>query len=109
MYYTNGSSITKTFHGVTFGPGETKEVFGIINDPKFVLSSIRQEPPKRDRREIVESDTVVELPKKTRRGRKSTKKESASELSAVVATAENDDPVQLSDSNLIEKDKVEEV
>lgn len=49
MYYTNGSLITKTFHGVTFKPGETKEVFGIINDPKFVQSPMRQEPPIRVR------------------------------------------------------------
>ncbi len=47
MYYTNGSAITKTFHGITFRPGETKEVPGIINDPKFVPFSTRQEPPKR--------------------------------------------------------------
>lgn len=50
MYYTNGSAITKTFHGVTFRPGETKAVSGIINDPTFYKSSKRQEPPKRSRR-----------------------------------------------------------
>lgn len=50
MFYTNRSSVTKTFHGVTFRPGETKEVFGVINDPKMALSSTRQEPPKRGRR-----------------------------------------------------------
>lgn len=50
MYYTNGSAITKTFHGVTFKPGETKAVSGIINDPTFYRSSKRQEPPKRNRR-----------------------------------------------------------
>ena len=44
MFYTNGSAFTKTFHGVTFKPGETKEVFDIINDPTFVLSF--KEPPK---------------------------------------------------------------
>lgn len=69
MYYTNGSLITKTFHGVTFGPGETKEVFGIINDPKFILASTREEPPVRD--EAESSDAVsTELPKQKRRGRK---------------------------------------
>ena len=50
MFYTNRSSVTKTFHGVTFRPGDTKEVFGVINDPKMALSSTRQEPPKRGRR-----------------------------------------------------------
>ena len=49
MFYTNRSSITKTFHGVTFRPGDTKEVFGIINDSAFIHSSTRQEPPKCDR------------------------------------------------------------
>ena len=62
MYYTNGSKITKTFHGVTFKPGETKEVFGTINDPKFVLS--RQEPPQRDNSTSSKSE-VEDTPKKT--------------------------------------------
>ena len=50
MMYTNGSSVTKTFHGVVFQPGDTKDVSGIINDPTFVKSSVRKEPPKRSRR-----------------------------------------------------------
>ena len=57
MFYTNGSAVTKTFHGVTFKPGETKEVFGAINDPTFVHSSIRQEPPKRVVRSRSKSET----------------------------------------------------
>lgn len=56
MFYTNRSTITKTFHGVTFRPGETKEVFGIINDPKMAVSSTRQEPPKRVRRNSTKDD-----------------------------------------------------
>lgn len=67
MYYTNGSTITKTFHGVTFRPGETKEVFGIINDPKFVQSPIRQEPPKRVRSTPPKSEEEVEPQKKLRK------------------------------------------
>ena len=58
MFYTNRSTATKTFHGVTFGPGETKEVFGIINDPQFIPSSTRQEPPKCDRSTKPESHSV---------------------------------------------------
>lgn len=59
MFYTNRSSITKTFHGVTFQPGETKEVFRPINDPEFVYSSKRQEPPKRTRRTRSSSDAQI--------------------------------------------------
>ena len=98
MYYTNGSSITKTFHGVTFGPGETKEVSGIINDPKFVLSHPRQEPPKREEEDSATSDKPVDVPKK-RRGRKS------SEV-ASVDTTENSGA---SDEITIEEDKFKEV
>lgn len=69
MYYTNGSSITKTFHGVTFKPGETKEVFRIINDPKFVLT--RQEPPKRVDGTSSKSEVKVTIEKLT--GKSATK------------------------------------
>lgn len=65
MFYTNGSGVTKTFHGVTFHPGETKEVFGIINHPAFVQSSMRQEPPKRVRRTRSKSDKEVDEPLET--------------------------------------------
>lgn len=36
MYYKNLSCIAKTFYGVTFQPGEIKEVDGIINDKMVV-------------------------------------------------------------------------
>ena len=36
LKYKNLSLTTKKFYGVTFKPGETKEVPGYINDPKFV-------------------------------------------------------------------------
>lgn len=71
MFYTNGSSITKTFHGVTFNPGETKEVFGIINDPCFVQSSTRKEPPKCDRSKQSELETKASTELKSRRRTKS--------------------------------------
>ena len=71
MFYTNGSSITKTFHGVTFKPGETKEVFGVINDPTFVLSF--KEPPKckvsANSKSSEEKLSEVVEPVKKRRGR----------------------------------------
>ena len=107
MYYTNGSTITKTFHGVTFGPGETKEVFGIINDPKFVLASVRKEPPEREEVESPKSDELQDVPKKTRRGRKSSKN-----LQEPVDVATTDtvlDNLGKSDSDIIEVDKIKEV
>ena len=63
MFYTNRSTVKKTFHGVTFKPGETKEVFGVINDPKMALSSTRQEPPKRGRRSNSKSEAKAEVVK----------------------------------------------
>lgn len=36
MKYKNNSRVTKTFYGVTFKPGETKDVNGYINDPNFI-------------------------------------------------------------------------
>lgn len=38
-FYKNNSVSSKTFHDVTFGPGETKGVNGNINDPKMVRVS----------------------------------------------------------------------
>ena len=60
MLYTNMSLITKTFHGVTLRPGETKEIPGIVNDPKVLRSSKRQEPPKRSRRVRSKVDSLVD-------------------------------------------------
>lgn len=39
MFYKNISYSEKTFHGVTFKPNETKEVFDYINSPFMILSS----------------------------------------------------------------------
>ena len=36
LTYKNLSRSTKTFYGVTFQPGEIKEVPGFINHPRFV-------------------------------------------------------------------------
>lgn len=48
MFYKNTSNAKKTFHGVTFKPGETKSVSGYINDPSFVRAKeMPKEPPKR--------------------------------------------------------------
>ena len=36
MFYKNTSMKPKTFHGVTFKPGEAKDVSKYINDPTFI-------------------------------------------------------------------------
>lgn len=102
MYYTNGSTVTKTFHGVTFHPGETKEVSGIINDPKFVLSYPRQEPPTRSEKDSYTIEESEEIPKR-RRGKKSSTESSHNEAS--------DEGTSSDESNTIidEVDKSKEV
>lgn len=46
--YKNVGYTEKTFYGVTFKPGDIKEVPGHINHYKFVqVNSVPQEPPKR--------------------------------------------------------------
>lgn len=44
MLYKNTSIIAKTFYGVTFKPGETKEVSQYINDPKMI--KVKELPKK---------------------------------------------------------------
>lgn len=39
MIYKNLSRATKTFYGITFKPGESHDVPGYINDPKFFRCS----------------------------------------------------------------------
>ena len=39
MRYKNISSATLEFYGVTFGPGEVKEVPGPINTPQFIRTN----------------------------------------------------------------------
>lgn len=47
MFYRNTSDVKKTFHGITFKPGEVKDSPGYINDPKFErVESMPKEPPK---------------------------------------------------------------
>lgn len=47
LVYKNTSNSVKTFYGVQFKPGETHEVPGYINNPRFVrVESKPKEPPK---------------------------------------------------------------
>lgn len=48
MYYKNNSVVAKTFYGVTFQPGEVKEVPGYINSNDFdfvAKAPTKKEPP----------------------------------------------------------------
>lgn len=76
MLYKNTSSIQKTFHGVTFQPGEIKEVPGYINDKRFVrVAEMPKEPPKRvdsaksttSKQEQPKKDPVKEEPKNNKK------------------------------------------
>ncbi len=48
MFYKNFSNATFTFYGVTFKPGEIKEVEGYINHPKFVRITDKEKIAKAD-------------------------------------------------------------
>lgn len=65
MFYKNNSFVAKTFYGVTFQPGEIKDVPGYINNKYFdvVDAPKPKEPPKRV--EIsTKSTTPTDTPKK---------------------------------------------
>lgn len=46
MFYRNASYTIKTFYGVTFQPGETKEVKGQINNKWMILVNNPKTSPK---------------------------------------------------------------
>jgi hypothetical protein len=46
MYYKNVSNCAKTFYGVNFNPGDTKEVPGYINDTHMILETELKQPAK---------------------------------------------------------------
>lgn len=58
MLYKNTSYTEKTFYGVTFKPGETKEVDGIINSTCMIVAD---EPAKETK---VQQKPSPEKPKK---------------------------------------------
>lgn len=55
MFYKNTSCFAKTFYGVTFQPGETKEVSGYINDKFFIVMDAPQ-PKSVDKQQKLSSD-----------------------------------------------------
>lgn len=55
--YKNLSLATKTFYGVTFKPGDEKDVPGYINDLKFVRV------PNLSKKSTVDSNKKLDIPK----------------------------------------------
>lgn len=91
MIYKNISSSVKTFHGVTFKPGEIKEVPGYINSKYFIrVNSMPQEPPR-----SVES---VEKPSRSKT-KKDTKDLAAPESTELVELIKEESSVNGTDSN----------
>lgn len=61
MFYRNNSFVTKTFYGITFRPGDVKEVPGYINDKRFdVVAAPKQKEPPKSVEQPTKSDVHVE-------------------------------------------------
>lgn len=76
MYYKNLSNVAKTFHGVTFNPGEVKEVQSYINDSLMVVvpAEFVKKPLKVDSK----AEAKVEPKKEEKKADKPSGKESTS-------------------------------
>lgn len=80
MRYKNTSLAKKTFWGVTFKAGETKEVSGYINDPTFIRMPDTAPVSKQ---EVAKPATNTQPPKKVEQA----KSEPKSEQPAINETA----------------------
>ena len=69
LFYRNAGPSTKTFYGVTFNPGDTKEVSGRIYHHKFILVSQPKEPPVAAAPKYKNSSVADEAPKGRGRSR----------------------------------------
>lgn len=79
MYYRNTAFSSRTYQGVTFAPGEVKEVRDFINDPKMVLTSAP----------TVEAKSTKSV-KAVSKSIKSTKSAKSAEVSDIVETCVKD-------------------
>ena len=61
MFYKNTSYTAKTFYGVTFKPGEVKEVKGVINNKFMVIVDAPE--PKPIKKETTQKEPSSETPK----------------------------------------------
>jgi len=95
MFYRNHSTVAKTFYGVTFQPGEIKEVPGYINNKSFdiVDAPKPKEPPK-----SVEQPTKSDLPKEPKPDGRRKRKTQEPKDSIVISTNE---PVSEKTSEMI--------
>lgn len=73
--YKNTSIFAKTFYGVTFGPGEIKEVPGPIHHAKFIRLTEMPKP-------VVTTESKSTQPKKGKPGPKSKAKKSEEVVSS---------------------------
>ena len=89
MYYRNVSLSVKTFHGVTFKPGETKEVDQYINHKLMVLVS--EEEGKRISKSKVKSSTEEPSPQLLKQQKPSSEKPKKNESEAVIQQSANDE------------------
>lgn len=65
MRYKNISPFVKTFHGVTFNPGEIKDVCGNINDPAMIIVFGTADDTKQKSVEVADKmDSVITEPVK---------------------------------------------
>lgn len=63
MIYKNTGPTAKTFHGVTFQPGETKKVRGRIYHHKFIsVNSLPQEPPVENEPQVPQATSTPKVP-----------------------------------------------
>lgn len=61
MFYKNTSYTAKTFYGVTFKPGEVKEVDGVINNKFMIIVDAPQHAPIK--KETTQKEPSSETPK----------------------------------------------
>lgn len=76
MIYKNISNCRKQFYGVSFNPGESKEVPGYVNDSKMIVSSIAD-------------PVVVKDTKGSKQSNKKSQLAENKEIEAVVETESN--------------------
>lgn len=88
MYYKNVSLSVKTFHGVTFKPGETKEVDKYINHKLMVL--ISEEEGKRISKAKTKISTEETSPQLVKQQKPSSEKPKKTESEAVIQPANDD-------------------
>lgn len=76
LVYQNASVATKTFYGVTFHPGDIKEVPGYINDDKFIRVPAKKGESKTQYKPAEQKNKETKKPSDVTSDSKSNKEES---------------------------------